>query len=347
MMLLPGMLNFAPVIVPTLSRASKLKLCLTSLSRCLGADQTHVIVSVDGLTSPSLHAGRLEILEFLTWLDKQKCFKKLVVIDNLKNLGVHGNSMMVKQRAFLESDRFIYSEDDNEFSVDFLLFMNSALSVYESRDDVFSICGYGYPVQPKVLIGDYFLSKNFCAWGWGSWKNKFEKMKWSYSDFQENIAVLRRDRVAIPFRHLRSDIRKNVSRKAATGDTMICVHQLRYRMFSVFPAVSRVRNHGHDGGGQNCGFSPLHGIFSEQPISAGVSAIIFDRQVNWHERNEDHLKWFFSRRYRLIQLLLKGRVTAYALHKIGVDLGPFLRGLRALRLSLVSALSTRKVDGDH
>ena len=61
--------------------------------------------------------------------------------------------------------------DDEELS----RFVNSALSTYEHRPDVFSVTGYNYPLMiPSSYREDAYLSYRSSSWGWGTWRRSVE-----------------------------------------------------------------------------------------------------------------------------------------------------------------------------
>ena len=62
---------------------------------------------------------------------------------------------------FKSHDTVIFSEDDNEFSTDFLEFINKGLVTYKDRLDILSVCGYMYPMIFKNEPDDVFLYQGF------------------------------------------------------------------------------------------------------------------------------------------------------------------------------------------
>ena len=68
-------------------------------------------------------------------------------------------------------------EDDLLTSSNFLAFVNSALSTYEDRRDVFSVTGYNYPLpMPPSYREDAYLSYRGSSWGWGTWRDRWSQV---------------------------------------------------------------------------------------------------------------------------------------------------------------------------
>ena len=72
-------------------------------------------------------------------------------------------------------DRFIRTDDDCEFSPNFIEYMDKALDKYEDDQSVVAVTGYSYPLNWHVSDkANIFKSKLlFSMWGTGFWKSKF------------------------------------------------------------------------------------------------------------------------------------------------------------------------------
>ena len=111
--------TYAPVIIPTLNRNVHFERCLESLERCSGADQTEVYVALDYPPSEKYKEGWKKIDDYLRLKESQNGFKKLHVIRRDRNYGIcheNGNYETLIREIKKSYDRYILSEDDNEFS---------------------------------------------------------------------------------------------------------------------------------------------------------------------------------------------------------------------------------------
>ena len=135
--------TYAPVIIPTLNRNVHFERCLESLERCSGADQTEVYVALDYPPSEKYKEGWKKIDDYLRLKESQNGFKKLHVIRRDRNYGIcheNGNYETLIREIKKSYDRYILSEDDNEFSPCFLEFQNKCLERFKDDPRINLVC---------------------------------------------------------------------------------------------------------------------------------------------------------------------------------------------------------------
>lgn len=169
-------MRFAPVIIPTLNRVKHLDKCLSSLgNNGIYAGKTEVFVSVDYPPEKKYYTGYEKVKELLDWYNKHHRFSKLNIYIQEKNLGSSGNSVFllneIKKAGF---DRFIYSEDDNEFAPNFLIYINKGLELFESDENIVSINGFKDIEWINSGHENVIGAKLFPAYGYGGWLKKRE-----------------------------------------------------------------------------------------------------------------------------------------------------------------------------
>ena len=108
---------YAPVVIPTLCRYEHLKRCIDTLSECTGADETELYVGLDFPAKESHWEGYRKICNYLPTITG---FKNVVVIRREENMGATRNARDLLDIVHQKFDRYIFSEDDNEFSPNFL-----------------------------------------------------------------------------------------------------------------------------------------------------------------------------------------------------------------------------------
>lgn len=253
------MQKYAPVCIPTLNRFEHFKRCLESLELCTDADKTDLYVGLDYPPSEKYVEGWKKIDLYLREKEKHHGFKNLYVRRRDYNCGVGtvaSNGWLLLHEIRKVTDRYIFTEDDNEFSPNFLDYMNKALETFKDNPKIYGICGYNY--YNLNMLGydyEYYYSHEMSAWGWGSWFNKkcdtvretvrksdflFNIVKTvPFSLFMKNNAVL-----CYVLNNIGFDYR---------GDANITYYQRINNMFCVFPSLSLVRNYGHDGSGLHSG----------------------------------------------------------------------------------------------
>ena len=118
-----NIITYSPVVIPTLNRYEHFKRCLESLERCSGAEYTDVYIGLDYPPSDKYIEGWKLIDEYLIKKEAKNGFKKLIIKRRKTNCGVGGptdNGELLVKEILMDYDRYIFTEDDNEFSPNFL-----------------------------------------------------------------------------------------------------------------------------------------------------------------------------------------------------------------------------------
>lgn len=245
---------FAPVLIPTLCRFEHLKRLLESLERNRYATETDVYVALDYPLKESHWPGYKKILEYID--GREFNFKSFNVIKRERNYGFgeNGNLMTLLRQVSQSYDRYIFTEDDNEFAPGFLEYMNLNLERYKDDPHTLYVCGYLSISQH--IESDYTQYRNhiFSAWGYGSWFKKREFMNDRKRLLETILAnpVFRHPRTVYDKEHYLSIV--SMSKGSPwLGDGVISAYMKCNDMKSVFPTLSMVRNHGWDGSGTHGG----------------------------------------------------------------------------------------------
>ena len=69
-----------------------------------------------------------------------------------------------------------------------------------------------------------------------------------------------------------------------TGDGLLLVHLYLHNMFSVYPVLSRVRNIGHDGSGEHCGYGKKSYKYLNQTIYEGSDEAVFPPDLSYNHK---------------------------------------------------------------
>jgi len=257
--------QFAPVLIPTLNRYVHLRRCVESLSRCTHADKTDLYIALDYPANDSHWEGYNKIKDYLNEIS---VFKSVNIIKRDKNFGAIQNFRNAREQIFQTCDRIILSEDDNEFSPNFLDYINKGLDKFENDPRVIAICGFSYPIEiPKNYNYNHYFSKAFSAWGYGIWKSKYNDIDWSINNIKKflknpfNIWKIK----YVPY-DLLFGLFHIIKTGKITGDRIFAFNNFIHNTYSVFPTISKVKNCGHDGSGIHCNVSKLTYILQEQMI---------------------------------------------------------------------------------
>ena len=243
---------FAPVIIPTLNRYNHLRRCVESLARCTNANETELIIGLDYPPSEKYEEGWRKINDYLPTITG---FKNVTILKRDSNYGAIENMNSLFDYADSITDRYIFTEDDNEFSPNFLEYMNKGLEKYLNNPRVYSISGYNFPIDMQGYDKNIWASYRFSAWGCGFWKSKRLKItKNELLRFVLNPIHFFKILYYLPLKVFTIPVM--LSRRDVYGDSCYEIYCCVNRWVSIFPAVSKVRNWGRDGSG-------LHGQTDE------------------------------------------------------------------------------------
>lgn len=263
---------YAPVLITTLNRSEHLKRCINSLEKCTGADKTVVYVALDFPPSEKYKKGWLESDEFLK--EKENChtFKDFIVIRRERNYGIgaiESNISALREEIRPYYDCFIDTEDDNEFSPNFLEYTNTFLELFKNDNRVIKVCAYNFPMEiPKNYYNNFYLSKRGCAWGTGSWFHKQEHLLTYYDlEFLQGLIKDRSKYMILKQRFPRGIelLHSMLKTGHLYGDAIWEIYCAMEDTYFVLPTLSKVRNHGNDGSGVHRN-KLLKNIYDEQII---------------------------------------------------------------------------------
>lgn len=255
---------YAPVIIPTLCRAEKFKNCVESLKKNSYAKYTELYISLDYPPTEKYREGYQEIKQYLE--DGIDGFAGVNIIEPETNLGWYKNYQLLKEKVYEKYDCYIYSEDDNVFSSDFLEYMDRCLTEFEEDEKILAVTGYSYPIDWQTKKYNALkIDSYFAAWGYGIWRVKEEQMLQALT--LENFERFLQNQKCM--KHL-YHVSKNqfcnfvkgmigytdmllVDEEVLNVDLSYALYQIFYNKYMIFPIESKVRNTGYGQDGVHCG----------------------------------------------------------------------------------------------
>lgn len=252
----------APVVIFAYKRLNKTKKCLESLlTNGNEVAETNVFLFVDGPKNEKDKQAVNDVRNFVSTWEHQKCFKSFHITFRECNVGLANNVIAGVTEVINQYQKVIVLEDDLILSPMFLKYMNQALDYYEADDKIWSIAGYTPSLQSlKNYRHDVWLGYRASSWGWATWKDRWETVDWSMSDYEDFL----RDK----------DKKRLFSRGGADMLGMLemqmngyldswairwCYAQSMQNKYTVFPKVSYIINDGHDGSGMHSGTKNMKG----------------------------------------------------------------------------------------
>ena len=255
-------------MIPTLCRADKFKRLVESLARNEEyAKETELVIGLDFPPAEKYRKGWQEIKDYLPTITG---FGKVTIFEQDHNVGGAGNGRVLRNYIFNKKgyDSYIYFEDDNEVSPNFLEFMNKGLEKYKNDKNVYSISGYNYPIDMTGYDKNVYASWHFSAWGVGRWHKKIFKLT---NEELKAIIFKPTNYLRLLFNHpeMLSGLYRMFKKGQIHGDRCYELYSYLNGWVSIFPTVSKVRNWGHDGTGEHCG--NCGDKFTSQPIDKDTS----------------------------------------------------------------------------
>jgi hypothetical protein len=257
-------MKYAPVLIITLNREEHLRRCITSLQKNSYAKYTDLYIGLDYPPNKKYEEGYWKVKKYLH--SGISGFNSVNIVEQKSNKGATGNSLAIKRLAYEKHDRIITTEDDNEFSPNYLEYMDRCLEKYENDRSVLAISGYKYPIDTSEIDGNvFFCNSYFSAFGYAIWRDKdielrkqlngelFEQI-FKNKKFMSELRKISYNQYANMVKGMLGytpDLYRNG--KLRQIDLSIAIYMILKNMKMVYPKESMVRNWGFDGSGVNCG----------------------------------------------------------------------------------------------
>ena len=302
------MMQCAPVLIVTLNRYEHLKRCIDSLRKNKLACYTDLYIGFDYPPDQKYEKGYHQVKKYLGGgIDG---FHDVIIMEHSSNRGVYRNVLDLRAAVYKKYDRYIITEDDNEFSPNYLEYMNKGLEKYEKDDDVLAISGYCYPIESSSFKGNVFkCGTYFAAYGYGIWKQKEEEMRkclnmsffcglYRNSAYMKDLACQSRNQYANMVKGMLKYTSELISGNELREDDLAYgLYMVASGKKMVYPVISKARNWGYDGTGVNCGeinfkqqktVNHRNFLFEKQSIDQDkdFSEIVEDLMVTQDQVNE-------------------------------------------------------------
>ncbi len=235
--------TLAPIVLFVYNRLNETKKTIEALQSNYLASQSELFIFSDG---PKSVAGKTKIDDVRAYLSTVKGFKSVSVVEATKNKGLAKSIIEGVTEIVNKHKKIIVVEDDLITSRNFLDYMNQALSFYENSPEVITISGYTLSLPNlKNYEKDYYLGYRASSWGWGIWKDKWNNVDWTVSNYSDFITDKKKMNA---FAAIGSDmpkmLRYQMEGKIDSWAIRLCYYQFEHQMFCVFPSVSKLKSIG-------------------------------------------------------------------------------------------------------
>lgn len=241
---------YAPIAIITCNRYEHFRACIESLQKNTLAVKTEIFIGLDYPPSCEYEAGYHKIEDYLSrGIDG---FKKVNVLKREYNFGVEQNLFNLLDLIMQKYDRWIFTEDDNVFAMDFLDYINYYLELYKDDTKVNSICGHTLPQEELYLQGKegyIFARHGYSAWGVANWRDKWQESINAISKEWMEDMVKRSNSYTMPRRMRYKFVGCFLTDDWGFRDTTLSFYLWFCRKYQIFPRNTKVKNNGFDGTG--------------------------------------------------------------------------------------------------
>lgn len=252
-----------PLALFVYARADHTERTLEALLANLGAEAYALTVFCDG---PRGDADRERVAATRAvvhrLLEGRTPFGKVEVVESPANRGLAASVIAGVDRLLETADRIVVMEDDLVSAPSFLGYMARALDHYADRPEVFSVTGWNpgpaiLPI-PEDYGFDVYFNPRSSSWGWGTWKERWNKVDFSvpdYAVFKDELAL------QLSFNQGGDDLTEMLfqerERNLGSWSIRMSLAHFRHHGVAVYPCKSQISNIGLDGTGENCGAAPV------------------------------------------------------------------------------------------
>ena len=250
--------NLAPIIVFCYNRPEHLRKTLDALSRNELADQSTLYIYCDGPKDSASDEMIQKIAEVRQVARKRQWCKEVYVVEAEKNKGLANSIIGGVTDVINKHGKVFVLEDDLVSSPHMLKFVNKSLDFYEDYAGVFSISVNRPPLSRMQIPEDYpydvFACLRSYSTGWGTWKDRWEKVDWSMDDFdrcKKNPDMLRAlCRLGDDFPPM---MQMQEDGKIDSWAVRFGFAHFKHHAVAILPCKSYVTNIGFDGTGTHSG----------------------------------------------------------------------------------------------
>lgn len=252
------MTNLAPIIVFCYNRPDHLEQTLDALSRNELADQSMLYIYCDGPKDGASDEMRQKIADVRQVARKRQWCKEVHIVEAEKNKGLANSIICGVTEVINKHGKVFVLEDDLVSSPYMLKFVNTALDYYENYAGVFSISVNRPPLSKMEIPEDYpydvFACLRSYSTGWGTWKDRWNKVDWSMDDFdhcKQNPNMLRAlCRLGDDFPPM---MQMQEDGKIDSWAVRFTFAHFKHHAVAILPCKSYVTNIGFDGTGTHSG----------------------------------------------------------------------------------------------
>lgn len=248
-------MNLAPVVLFVYNRLEHTKKTIQALQKNTLANRSELFIFSDAAKNEGSIEAVNEVREYIKSVTG---FKNIEIRQAKENKGLANSIISGVTDIINQYGKIIVLEDDLVTSPYFLKFMNDGLDFYETKNQVWHISGWNYPIETNDL-NDSFLWRAMNCWGWATWADR-----WQY--FEKNTDKLISELNPQEIERFNIDNAENFWGQVLANKSNKINSWAIYWFATIFkkdglclnPSKSFVDNIGLDGSGVHCGSTNIY-----------------------------------------------------------------------------------------
>lgn len=291
------------IIVFAYKRVDTLVCMLNSLKNCDQVSTHDIYFFSDGNKNENDKKAVEDVRRVITDYIEENCNCRGTLIKREHNLGLAKSVITGVSEIIDKYDGVICLEDDLVLSKDFIDYMDAALKFYINDKRIWSISGFSPKLKCLETVDfNTFLFYRACSLGWGTWKDRWNKVDWEISDYKSfKFSYKERKQFARGGNDLPFFIDFQMIGLIDSWAIRWCYSQWRQDMLTVYPTETRVD---HIGWGEDATHSKKKRVKLQQlkEDHLGIDHFdgVFDDSIN--EQFKEHYKINYFKAYAKILL---------------------------------------------
>ncbi len=273
-------MNLAPIVLTVYKRTWHTQQTLEALALNEFADQSTLYIFCDGPRKFASKEDLDAISNVRSLIREKKWCKEVIIVESSENLGQVRSFENAITKVINIHGKVIVLEDDQRTQKGFLKYLNNALDLYESDEQVMFVSAYMYPSKFNVEQSTFFLNVQSCP-GWATWKRAWQNYNGNAIDhinfFKGKTKLI--DHFNIKYSLWYDQLERNVSFPGYSFAVKWYASCYRLNGLGLFPKQSLIENIGIDGSGEHCGVSDIYDVVPIESLMIKKELIIENRAI--------------------------------------------------------------------
>ena len=168
------MIDLSPIILFVFNIHYHTIKVLDALSLNPEAKNSELYIYCDAFRIDSSNEEKSLIIQTRQIVQNESRFKRISIVNQGVNKGLAHSIIDGVSEVLMKQDRVIVLEDDILPEKGFLRYMNDALNMYESNQEIGCIHAWNYTFNRNTIRQSTFLLKGADCWGWGTWRRAWD-----------------------------------------------------------------------------------------------------------------------------------------------------------------------------